>query len=64
MTEQDKKYIERLKWENGVLKAALRKIKSEMGRVCPEFEICTHVPCADSFGAWAEADRALREVGG
>lgn len=41
---------------------ALKKIK-EQGRVCAEFEICTHESCRSSHAAWEIADKALKEIG-
>ena len=42
------------------LRAALQRIKDESGRVCDEFELCTHVACQSSYHAWSVADAALR----
>ena len=42
------------------LRAALQRIKSECGRVCATFEICTHVACQSSVAAWMIADAALK----
>lgn len=33
-----------------------------MGRVCPEFELCDHVACADSCGAYLKATEALEAI--
>ena len=41
---------------------ALKKIKKDQGRVCAEFEICTHDSCISSHAAWEIADRALKEI--
>jgi hypothetical protein len=41
-------------------RSALRIIVSEYGQVCENFELCTHVACRASYGAWAVADEALR----
>jgi hypothetical protein len=38
---------------------ALREIKDTCGKVCEDFELCTHVACNSSYGAWAIADEAL-----
>jgi hypothetical protein len=43
------------------LRAALLSI-SEMGRVCPEFEVCTHPWCSDSCGAVLVALEALNPI--
>lgn len=45
-----------------VAEAALETIRRDYGHVCPEFEICTHLWCASSYGAWATADEALRAL--
>ena len=45
--------------EHNVYKTALEKIRSEYGKVCEEFELCTHVACGSSVGAWFTADKAL-----
>lgn len=42
--------------------AALEKINSEMGRVCPEFETCTHKGCTDSHHAGEVSDVALTDI--
>ena len=41
---------------------ALKKIKKEEGRVCCNFELCTHSACSSSYGAWAIADEALAKL--
>lgn len=41
------------------LTAALRRIHDESGKVCDEYEVCTHRACAASYTAWAIADAAL-----
>ena len=52
---------ERLLHSNvGLLKAALAKIKDEEGKVCLEFELCTHASCRSSYSSWAIADAALK----
>lgn len=43
------------------LAAALERIKADEGRVCERFEVCSHVGCQSSYGAWAIADEALAE---
>ena len=45
------------------LRAALLEIRTSYGRVCPEYELCTHAACASSYGAWATADIALAGEG-
>lgn len=39
---------------------ALEEIKNEQGKVCMDFELCTHEACTSSYTAWAIADKALR----
>jgi hypothetical protein len=46
-----------------IYEAALQDIKNRMGRVCEEFETCTHPACADSSGAFLVASQALEEAG-
>jgi hypothetical protein len=41
------------------LRAALKQIKEEGGKVCAEFEVCRHVACQSSVAAWMIADAAL-----
>jgi septal ring factor EnvC (AmiA/AmiB activator) len=43
------------------LESALEKIRDEHGKVCNEYEICTHISCASSHAAWVLADQALKE---
>lgn len=38
---------------------ALELIRRDEGKVCPEFELCTHAACNSSYAAWAIADEAL-----
>ena len=38
---------------------ALHNIRNNYGKVCQEFEICTHEACTSSSGAWLEANEAL-----
>lgn len=42
------------------LTGALERIRSESGKVCDQFEICTHLACQSSYAAWAIADSALK----
>ncbi len=46
-----------------IYETALRKIKDGMGRVCAEFETCSHPSCADSSGAFLVASEALERAG-
>ncbi len=41
------------------LKAFLMRIHESEGKVCQDYDICEHVACASSYGAWAYADAAL-----
>jgi hypothetical protein len=43
------------------LRAALETIRRDYGKVCTEYELCTHPACESSAGAWFEADRALHD---
>jgi hypothetical protein len=45
--------------EISTLKAALEKIRDEHGKVCNEYEVCTHISCASSHAAWTIAEQAL-----
>jgi len=42
---------------------ALRKINSDFGKVCLNFEICTHESCRSSHASWETATKALNEIG-
>ena len=39
--------------------AALQVIRDHYGKVCRNYELCTHDSCQSSYGAWATADEAL-----
>lgn len=52
--------IAELEIERDATVNALEKIKRKEGRVCKDFETCTHESCNSSYGAWAIADEALR----
>lgn len=41
---------------------ALEQIRTQEGNVCDQYEICEHVACQSSYGAWAIADAALRRL--
>jgi hypothetical protein len=41
---------------------ALQNIKDKEGKVCEEFELCTHISCASSYSAWAYADEAITKA--
>ena len=43
---------------------ALTEIKDTCGKVCEEFELCTHESCRSSVRAWMIAEKALRDCGG
>jgi len=45
-----------------ILIAALEDIKTDCGKVCKEFEICTHEACRSSVDAWFIADKALKDI--
>jgi hypothetical protein len=44
------------------LHTALTRIRDDEGRVCAEYEVCTHLACQSSYNAYAIADAALRGV--
>lgn len=48
-----------LQCENEALRKALQEIKDTEGKVCTDFELCTHEACRSSYAAWAIADSAL-----
>src|SRR5258706_9061102 len=41
------------------LRDALVEIRKTEGRICGEYDTCSHPACASSYAAWAIADRAL-----
>ena len=42
-----------------IFQEALEEIKKYEGRVCEEFELCTHASCQSSYNSWSIADEAL-----
>jgi hypothetical protein len=44
------------------LRSGFEEIKRDYGRVCDDFELCTHVSCQSSVGAWMIADQMLSEL--
>jgi hypothetical protein len=42
--------------------SALREIREKYGKVCEEYLTCKHPACESSYGAWAIADEALRQI--
>ncbi len=42
------------------LMCALVDIRGQCGKVCDEYEICTHIACSSSHRAWELADQALK----
>ncbi len=40
-------------------KAFLVVIHKNEGKVCPDYDICSHTACASSYAAWAYSDAAL-----
>ncbi len=42
--------------------AALKEIKNNLGKVCPEYEICEHESCRSSYNAWAIASETLEKI--
>lgn len=53
-------YLQRQIWR---LQEALANIRENEGKVCAEYELCTHPACKSSYAAWAIASKAL-EGGG
>jgi len=51
--------IQRLETERDILWAALTEIRTTQGRVCANYEFCTHVSCRSSYSSWVIADKAL-----
>lgn len=45
--------------ENAALREALVEIRTTQGKVCEEYELCTHRACASSYASWAIAEKAL-----
>lgn len=45
----------------GDLVAALARIRDECGKVCSEYETCSHIACQSSHVAWEIAAEALRQ---
>ena len=42
---------------------ALQEIKERYGKVCDDYESCTHIACWSSYSAWATADGTLYKRG-
>lgn len=55
--------VAHLEAEARELRKALQEIRSE-GKVCEQYEICSHVSCSSSYAAWAIADAALASPSG
>jgi hypothetical protein len=58
--EEALKVVKRYGDEYRNLQAALEKIRDEHGKVCNEYEVCTHISCASSHAAWTIAEQALK----
>lgn len=41
---------------------AMKEIKDNYGKVCKDYELCEHLACASSYGAWAVADDFLAGI--
>jgi hypothetical protein len=52
--------IAELEAERDRQRAALLQIREQSGRVCENFELCTHESCRSSYAAWSLADEAIR----
>ncbi len=50
--------------DNEKLRKALEDIKENQGRVCSDFETCTHEGCTSSHASWAIAESALMALKG
>ena len=68
VTQNDNAYqigkIDSLKEVAEKMVQALTEIKDTCGKVCEEFELCTHESCRSSVRAWMIAEKALRDCGG
>ena len=53
----------KMRADNAAFLAALTEIRDTCGHVCPEFELCQHVACRDSYGAWHLANEAIGAPG-
>lgn len=51
--------VTEIRGERERLRESLETIKTQYGKVCPEFELCEHESCQSSCGAWLVADAAL-----
>jgi hypothetical protein len=52
--------LERLRAREAALTKGYTVIREEYGRVCADFELCTHESCRSSYSAWAVADSMLK----
>lgn len=52
----------RMRDERDALREALVEIKEHYGKVCDNFELCTHAACRSSVSSWMAADAALRKA--
>lgn len=43
---------------------ALTFIRDNEGKVCSEYETCSHVACNSSYSAWVTSDEAIKTVEG
>lgn len=41
---------------------ALKEIHKDCGRVCSNYDTCTHQACNSSHQAWEIADKALKDI--
>jgi hypothetical protein len=48
-----------LRAQHTALVTALTKIRADQGKVCANYEHCTHEGCQSSYAAWVIADTAL-----
>jgi len=54
--------LERVERERDIYHDALTEIARYYGQVCRSYGVCRHTACYGSYGAWATAQRALRQV--
>lgn len=51
--------LESLQKQRDTALGALQVIWDHYGKVCNNYELCTHDACQSSYGAWAAADECL-----
>ncbi len=43
---------------------ALEQIRIHQGKVCEEYDLCSHIACKSSYSAWVIADKAIQKARG